>query len=171
MQLILVMESNEEAHTDWIYLHAFLLENYAKELADCRVSPVYLSGIQNYKSRPIQKKIQDLEKRHRASGKSVVLYCLDKDEPGPNGPREKSHKAIANYCAEKAYYLAWFCLDIEDVFLGEQVPDEEKSARARQFLIDQGATCLPLGNFRGPEASKRKESNLILVLDQLFKKD
>ncbi|MBQ8141536.1 MAG: hypothetical protein IJ194_00040 [Bacilli bacterium] len=131
MQLILVMECNSIAKTDYMYIKAFLDHFYPDRTV--KLSPIFLGGKAKYDK--VEKKIEEQKKKyhagHNQKEKTNVCFFLDTDF-GKDGDRLNS--IIEKFCKEKQYYLVWFHRDVEEVFLQRQVSSEEKVKCSKAFL-------------------------------------
>ena len=94
------------------------------------------------------------------------LFCLetnkkaDTDNFSVDPDRLKELNSITKYCNDHNYELITFCLDIEDVYLGNTVSNTQKVKAASKFTNKDGVTNINEKN--------RHKSNILLVLNQLF---
>ena len=130
-QLIFCVETTKQNKSDWNYINAIIKDRY-KLGTSIKLSPVYMNGKMKYRDNAVTHKVKDLKARY--PGESVVIYCIDTDNWDKNEEQRKQLELITQYCEDNGYELIWFCRDIEEVFLGEQVQDKRKREESIRFL-------------------------------------
>ena len=171
-QIIICVEADRKSKTDYIYIKATIDHFYNVNQAMTRLTPIYMEGKGNYSSRKISKSIENNEKQYRVTGNensTVVLLCFDCDDFDRKPEDLKFLEDASRYCEEKGYRFGWFCKDIEHVYLGEQVSNNQKKAKASQFaqkrLIDQ----VEIEKMRA-KSIQIQRSNLCSVLDEYLER-
>ncbi|MBR5420675.1 MAG: hypothetical protein IK115_05960 [Lachnospiraceae bacterium] len=165
-QIVLVVEANEKAQTDYIYIKSILNHVYNIRLRnDIKISPVFMGGKGNYEK--VSNKINKLVKAYNYIGESCVIYCFDTDKYDSDTGDEKALHDEMQYCADNGYEFVWFCHDIEEVFLGKSVSNSEKTEKAKSYSARHGVENLNLKAFEAKVMGKKK-SNLLLILKKYF---
>jgi hypothetical protein len=168
VQIITIYESDAKARTDEFYVSSFIKYHYRSSLRYVQLTPLFLGGIGNYKAKEVLTLIERAKNTYALlGGETYVVYFFDVDQV--NSAAEKRRKRLISYLNKRGYLQAWFSLDVEDVFLGRQVKDEEKVKEARRFLANGLVSCLPLEALRVANPRGHHESDLLLVLDPLLK--
>lgn len=168
MQLIFVVETNKKSKSDWMYIKNTIDRFYKYDPAHVKLSTVYMAGKTNYAKK--EKEIKNMISQYNiaaSNNMSHVIYCFDCDDYDIN-PEDKGFlKRTQEFCNENGYEHAWFCKDIESVYLGKKVEDGDKTKEAVRFvskkLIDKiSQNSLKAMNF------KANSSNLLIVLDKFM---
>ncbi|WP_034445783.1 hypothetical protein [Butyrivibrio sp. AE2032] len=166
-QLVLVMETNKECSSDYMYIRS-VIENYYDVLSrpDFKLTPVYMSGKGNYNSQHVRGAINRSIKAYARNGPTQVAYCFDTDRYESDQDAAEALEKEKQFCEDNNYKFIWFCHDIEEVFLGESVHDGEKKEKARQFIAKRMITTVKTSMLRVKTISKGR-SNLLIVLDNM----
>ena len=161
-QIVLVVEANEKAKTDFIYINSVLNNVYnIRSRNDIKVSPVFMGGKGKYKK--VADKINKLVKAYNYIGESCVIYCFDTDKYDTDTGDEKALHDEMQYCIDNGYEFVWFCHDIEEVFLGKSVSKSEKTDKVKSYSVRHGVENLNLDVLKAEVMGKGK-SNLLLIL-------
>lgn len=167
LQMILCMEANRKAATDYIYISDTIKRFYTLSNR-IKISPLYMNGKNNYKSKSVLKTIDKLRKDF-TSGDTEVIYCIDTDEFETNVDHARELKEISRFCEQNGYGMIWFCRDVEDVYLGKRMPRNEKVRAAAAFRRRNGIEDIsPAGLSSGKK--KAHLSNILIVLDQYLER-
>lgn len=164
LQLIFVVETNKKCKSDWIYIKDTIDRFFEYNQAQIKFSTVYMDGKGKYKSK--EKEISSLINQYAAGNKtnqSIVIFCFDCDDYDSK-PEDAEFLANAkHYCTENGYDFIWFCKDIERVYLGKKVNDNQKKKEAATFkakklinVVDESK--LAVNNYRA------NTSNIINVI-------
>ncbi len=154
-QLILVLETNPSAKTDYIYIKKCIDVFYGDR--SFKLTPIYA----RCKSKLIQQQDKIVWNKERYSGKTNVIIVSDVDEGD-----ELQNKVLTRYCKENGFKLVWMNLDIEDVFLGKRVKKSEKETWSRKFLFCFEETIKRV-NLRSKNVLvEPHSSNLLNVIDE-----
>ena len=163
LQMIFCVETNKKADTDSTYIseaikHLYVVNNQIK------INKVYMGTKTKYKSKDV---LREIEKKTKdfTIGETKVIYCIDTDEFEKNIEHEKELNEIGRFCEEKGYDLVWFCHDVEDVFLGEKIPDSQKVKEAGTFRRKRKIEEVDLGKLSS-NVIRTHTSNLLCVLDK-----
>lgn len=188
LQLLFVVETNKKCKSDWMYIKDTVDKFYLYDKAHVKLSTVYLDGKTKYKDNGKKKEVENLLKQYNNSttqNKSVVIYCFDCDNYGAK-PDKTFLEDVQEFCKNKnkeekqkvkkneennqdfwkvKYEFVWFCEDIERVYLGRKVSDNEKKKESEKFkekkLINN------VNELKLSERSYRNNSsNILTVLDK-----
>ena len=168
LQLVFCVEADKKSKSDFIYIKNAIDSFYEIDQANIRISPVFMGGKGNYNSKSVIKWITEWKKQYQAGAKknkSVVIYCLDCDEFDRKPEDRVFLQGVKEYCKTHDYHLIWFCRDIEDVFLGERIPDNQKKRRAEEFARKKSTNVLKQAFFMADQYQIGR-SNLCVVLDE-----
>ncbi len=166
VQLIFVVEADEKSRSDYIYIKSIVDEIYGTQQSnDIKLSPVFMGGKGNYKKNSILKQINNLQKAYKRNGETKVIYCFDTDKYESNVGNKNELSMEEKFCRDNSYEFAWFCHDVEEVFLGRSVDDSKKTEEARHYLSGEGVRNVKVDNLRSETMSKCK-SNLLSVVDK-----
>ena len=167
LQLIICVETNKKCNSDYIYIKSSIEKCYSIDLGTIKLSPVYLDGKGNYSSKKTLKSIDELSKQYKSTSKdntNTVMYCIDCDEYD-NRPEDMEFlDEVNDFCEKKGYRFVWFCKDIEQVYLGNRIPDNRKKNEAITFLKKKKIANVRIENLTAKRYQKGK-SNLCAVLD------
>lgn len=164
LQLIFVVEADRKCKSDWIYVKDTIDKFYQYDRTNVKFSPVYMNGKGNYKSK--DREIKKLISQYKVGGKtnkSAVIYCFDCDDYDSKPDDANFLSKAKYYCEQNGYEFAWFCKDVERVYLGEKVDNSQKKKRSAMFkanclidLVDSQKLQTP--NYRP------NSSNIMLVI-------
>lgn len=167
MQLIIVVESDAKAKTDYQYINTLIKHRYSLIDGTVAITPVYLGGKGNYSK--IKEKIKPLLKTPFDT-KNIVLFCYDVDDVSFNPSNKKLNEDIENFCKENNYLSAWFYIDIEEVFLGESVNKKLKKESAERFLRENQVTKIDVNKLCRQDIVNKGTSNILFILDKYLTK-
>ncbi len=112
------------------------------------------------KSELINQDIKIANKTKSIDREIKIIIVADYDR------EEELNNRIINYCKKKDYDLVWMNLDIEDVFLGKQIPNNHKKIEAINFQ-SRKHKILPNLTLDNDEPLKRRHTtNLLSILDK-----
>lgn len=166
LQLIFVVETNRKNKSDWMYINATLKHFYKIHDPHIKTTPIYMDGKDKYnrKEREINSKI-DAYEVDSTNKRSQVIYCFDCDNYDIRYEDQKFLENVQQYCIDKGYDFVWFCKDIEHVYLGKQIPDNQKKKEAEKFLIKELVSNIDTTKLHHSKFQPQT-SNLMLVLDK-----
>ncbi len=167
IQVILCMETNKRAATDYIYINETIKRFYSCNGNNkIKISPVYMNNKTRYNSKDVIKEIQRLSKDY--AGDTKVIYCIDTDSFEVNQDHARELKEINKYCEKNGYDMIWFCHEVEEVYLGRRVSDKQKVKEAADFrrknMISNISERLLRCNDKRTHAS-----NILTILDKYLK--
>ena len=166
LQIILVIETDEKSRSDYIYISSVLDKWYnLRMLTDVKITPIFMRGKGNYTKKRIANVIEASKKNYSKIGETVVIFCFDTDKYDSDQTAQNILSEEEKYCKDRGYEFVWFCHDIEEVFLGESIPNTEKTARARKYASSRGVNSVNHNNLRANKMAQKK-SNLMTVLDK-----
>jgi len=160
IQLIIVVETNKECDSDWMYIYSALKRFYLIG-QDIKLNQIYLGGKTNYQSNKIKKKIDSLIRAKKESYNKVI-YCMDVDN---NNKEDITRNTSINvYCEKNNYDVVWFNKNIEEVFLDMKINDKDKSKKAKDFVTKNRIYGIKVNKFNDKKIN-RYRSNLLCVFD------
>ena len=147
IQLIFCIETDEHCKSDQIYIKDTIERFFNYDNSMVKFSYVFMGGKGNYKTKAVAAKIEKNIKQFSFSDKSkkktqdksdeesrsVVIYCFDCDDYDIDPEASLFLEDVKQYCLNKHYEFVWFCKDIERVYVGKKIPDNEKKKRAERF--------------------------------------
>ena len=162
------METDQKTKSDYVYIKSTIESFYHLDQANIKISPVYMGGRGNYASPKIKKRIEKLKKDYsRGSDKnrSVVIYCFDCDNYDKNPTDAHFLEKARRYCRDLEYRYVWFCKDIEDVYLGRSIPDNQKKKESETFKKRKKINNIHIESLKETTYASGK-SNLCKILDE-----
>lgn len=171
LQLVFCVEADAQSKSDFMYIRSLVDEYYIVDQSSIKLSPVYMGGKGNYSSKKIKRRIDELKKHYDISSdnnRTVIIFCFDCDNYDKKTEDKSFLQAAEQYCDNFGYKFVWFCRDIEDVFWGKHVSDNQKKSEAVKFTSGRHVGNVNLDNLRTSKY-RRKCSNLAIVLDDLLK--
>lgn len=168
LQLIFVVESNKQCKSDWIYIKETIERFYQYDKAHVKLSPVYMDGRGKYRLK--EKEIKSLISQFRLTSQNnetKVIYCFDCDDFDSKPADMQFLKDAQNYCDEKGYEFAWFCKDIERVYLDKKVDHNQKGKVSEDFKRKKMITKVDKNKLLALEY-RQNASNIMIVLDKFL---
>ena len=96
-----------------------------------------------------------------------MILCLEANkqsyESNPNQAKELD--VISSYCHNNGCELIWFCHDIEEVYVENKVPNNQKVKIANGFRRSKGIDNI-LEDRLLSDAKRKGYSNILIVLDK-----
>lgn len=169
LQLIFVVESNKQCKSDWIYIKDTIEHFYQYDQSQTKLSPVYMDGKGKYKNK--EKEISKLVSQYAATkgNRSVVLYCFDCDDYDIKQEDSDFLKKSQQHCKEHGYEFIWFCKDIERVYLGKKVNDNDKKKESELFKARKRIHTVDAGKLLA-DVYHMNTSNILRILDKYFQR-
>lgn len=136
-QFIFVVETNESAQTDKVYISYLLKGLYGDYFSNnsqyaYKYSFVYMEGKRNFNKKHIKTQISALKNEYHS--KSSVIYVIDTDNP--TNENKTLNENILKYCELNNYKLIYFAHNIENIFYpNEKIID--KIRLKKQFASHQ----------------------------------
>ena len=143
-----------------------------------KFSFVFMGGKGKYRTKSVVTKIkQNIKKfslndngkkktqnKSDAGSCSTVIYCFDCDGYNKNAEDHRFLKEVQQYCKEMNYDYVWFCRDVEEVYLGERIPDHLKKEKAALFKSKKQIQHIDKRRLEAEDYNVGR-SNLMKVLD------
>lgn len=160
IKLVFVMETRSSNRSDWMYIKSTI--DYFYKPRTFALDKIFATT----KSELIQQDVKINSKINDLNREVKVIVVADYDRD------ENLNIIIEQYCNDKKYDLVWMNLDVEDVYLGKQVPDNHKKSEAISF---QAKKHKLLPNIKGLDNNTplktRHTTNLLLVLDKYISRN
>ena len=123
IKFVIIMETKSSSRTDWMYVKSVLDFYYVPRTYSN--SPIFSKS----KTELIRqdRKIAEIKKINPKETKIIIVADYDREE--------NVNLEIEKYCTKQNYDLVWMNLDVEDVFLGNQINPREKAKQAERFQI------------------------------------
>ena len=167
--LIFCVESNKKAITDYIYIKHTIGHFYPfYNRADTKFSVVYMDGKGNYSKPKVARQIEKYANHYRVTnpdGRNIVIYCFDCDDYDIKHEDKAFLVEAHDYCNRNGYRFVWFCKEVESVYLGKRVSDNEKVKEANAFARKKGIESIDGKKLRA-NAYRDTCSNICSVLDE-----
>ena len=178
-QLIFCVESHNSKQSDYIYIKKLIDYFYVVDYANTKLSVVGMSGKGNYNQKKTINEIHRLGGQYQytqVKGQSCtyVFFCFDCDDYDTDPADRDFIIRARQYCLVKNYRFVWFCKDIESVFLGKQVADNQKKREAEAFAQRKQIEQIDIRSLMEPGDTigdyRNKRSNLCNVLDEYLER-
>ena len=160
IKIVFVMETRSSNRSDWMYIKSTI--DYFYKPRTFALDKIFATT----KSELIQQDVKINSKINDLNREVKVIVVADYDRD------ENLNNIIEQYCNDKKYDLVWMNLDVEDVYLGRQVPDNRKKSEAINF---QAKKHKLLPNIKGLDNNTplktRHTTNLLLVLDKYISRN
>ena len=163
-QILLCVETNKQARTDYIYIVATIKRFYNND-PKIIYRPIFLDSKTKYNAKDKVREINKAQKEYY--GETKVIYFIDVDDYDISAETKTLYDNIETYCKEQGYDLVFFAKDVEDVYLGYQVSKGEKVKKAAEFTRKKLMETVKEQNLRSP-IRKPHTSNILNVLDQYW---
>lgn len=165
-QVLLCVETNKTSDTDYKYISETIKYFYQD---DRKVSykPIYLGSKARYNAPAIEKDIA--RRRKLFHGETSVIYFIDVDDYDTSIETKNLYTKIKSYCDQRDYEFVFFTLDIEDVYVGRQIPKNEKVKVAADFARKKMINKISEKNLRS-DAKRKHCSNILNVLDKFWER-
>ena len=165
-QILLCVETNKRSRTDYKYIDA-TIKRFYKDEKKIIYRPIFLESKTKYNAKDKLKEIKAWVKQF--PGETVVIYFVDVDDYDVDPESRKLYDDIVDYCAANRYEFVFFTNDVEDVYLGKQVGDDEKVKCADEFTRKKLIESVAETNLRS-DSRKKHCSNILNVLDRYWNK-
>lgn len=163
-QILLCVETNKRSRTDYKYIDA-AIKRFYKDDKKIIYRPIFLESKTKYNAKDKVKEINKHIKKY--PGDTTVIYFIDVDDYDINSETKKLFDEIISYCVLNRYEFVFFTNDVEDVFLGKRVRDDEKVKKADEFTRKKLIKSLPEENLRS-SIRKKHCSNILNVMDKYW---
>ncbi len=170
IQIIFVVETNKITKSDDRYVSKLISQLYDLSKNDVQFQYVHMGTKYRYNKPSVLKEIKEYIQQNK-NGINHVVYCFDTDRIDNDQVQVEALKKYENFCIQNGFYFVWFCYDIETVFLGHSVPDNEKEKESRDFFRKkfelEKSLKLRLSKNKDDIKSNRS-SNILTVLSELY---
>lgn len=149
LQLIFVVETNKKCKSDWIYIKDTIEHFFKYDRTQVKFTPVYMNGKGNYRNK--DKEISTVISQYKVAAEknqSRVIFCFDCDDYDSKQEDAVFIRDAKKYCDAQVYDFIWFCKDIERVYLGKKVDDNQKQKESAIFkakelvnVVDERKLC------------------------------
>lgn len=167
LQMILCMETNKQAATDYIYIKDTINRFYVCD-NKIRITPIYMNSKTRYRDKEVLKQIQKFSKEYRI-GDSKVIYCIDTDSYEKDANHAKELEELDRYCNANGHDMIWFCHEVEEVYIGKVIPDKQKVSEATNFRKKNSIHNIS-EEILSSITMKKGVSNILLVLDKYMRR-
>ena len=160
-KLILCLETNSKADTDYQYVKAtidFFYNTGTKNV----IRPVYMESKTRYREKKV---LQSIANEQKGFDDVHVIYCIDTDEYASNPDAINQLAVIRDFCDEHSYDFVFFCREVEEVYWGNRVIAHDKIAKAARFKRQEIIRSVDESKLRREQYSIQA-SNILLVLDK-----
>lgn len=164
-QVLLCLECNDKSRTDYVYVESTINRFYNKNSVIYK--PIFLGSKTKYNSKDKQKEIR--ERMRQCKGETRVIYFIDLDDYDVSYETKKLYDEIKEFCQRNGHDLVFFCKDVEDVYLGKTVDDDEKVKVATKFKKSKA-----IGNVDESKLNvncyRKHCSNILNILDKYWER-
>ena len=165
-QILLCVETNKQARTDYKYIVETIRHFYIND-RKIKYRPIFLESKTKYNSKDKVKEINNMINMFK--GQTNVIYFIDVDDYDVSTETKDLFDKIVKYCKDNGYDFVFFTKDIEDVYIGRQIEKDEKVKAAEAFTRKKMINIIS-ENALMSEIYKRHTSNILRVLDLYFKR-
>ena len=168
MQIIFVVEADKNSKSDWVYIRE-TYDRFYKEKKGIKLSPVYMAGKGNFRSKRVTDTIKKLTKDYSRMNDdgTKVIYCFDTDRYDTDKSDRLLLSQAREFCIECGYLFVWFCRDIESVYLGRKVERNQKVKEASKFRSSHTIETIDERRLSQNETFSENASNILTVLRSL----
>ena len=163
-QILLCVETNKKARTDYKYIDATIKRFYIND-RKIIYRPVFMDTKTKYNAKDKVREIIGAIKKY--PGETNVIYFIDVDDYDVSAETKRLYDDIEKYCKENEYDFVFFKKDVEDVYFGHQVPDDEKVKRAEEFTRKKLIDKVNESNLNS-DIHRNHSSNILNVLDKYW---
>lgn len=163
-QILLCVETQKKARTDYQYI-AETIRRFYKDDRKISYKPIFLDSKTKYKDNAKLKEINRYRKGF--SGDTKVIYFIDYDDSDISSQTLKLFNEIKTFCKNNEYDFVFFVKDVEDVFWGKQVHDDEKVECAAKFKRKQLVYEVEESKLTSSLLNQHC-SNILIVLDKYW---
>ena len=155
IKLVFIMETRSSNKSDWMYIKSSI--DYFYKPRTFALDKIFATT----KSELISQDTKIKSKIDDSTREVKVIIVADYDR------KEDLNDKIIKYCNDNDYDLVWMNLDVEDVYLGKQVPNNRKKSEAINFQSKKHKLLPKLTGLSNPSPLKtRHTTNLLVVLDK-----
>ena len=160
MQLVLVLETRASCESDYRYIKSAIDFFYIER--SFKLTKIFA----NNKTELIKQEKKISECKNKYNGETVVVICADYDRES-----DTFNNQLSNYCADNCFELVWMNLDVEEVFLGKQIPNRLKNKESINFLKRKDFLLSSIQTLNAPNPTTfHPASNLLIIIDKYLKR-
>ncbi len=163
-QILLCVETNKKARTDYQYIVATIKRFYQNN-RKIIYKPIFLDSKTKYNAKDKIKEISNHIKEF--PGETSVIYFIDVDDYDISYETKVLYDSIKAYCDKNEYDFVFFTKDVEDVYWGKQVNNIEKVKKVEEFKRKQLMNEIDESCLRVDE-HKIHCSNILNILDKYW---
>ncbi len=167
LQIIICVEADKRSRTDNNYINQ-TLRHYYEITNDININYINMGGKSKYNSREVSKKINELSSDYKL-GETSVVYCIDTDSFETNNTQKKELDDITAFAEKNGYDLVLFCHDVEEVYWGQHVHDDNKKDTAVRFVKNKEICNVDPKRLMSDKLSKC-HSNVLNIFDKYLKR-
>ena len=160
IKLLFVLETRSSNRSDWMYINSTI--DYFYKPRTFALDKIFATS----KTELIQQDVKIKSKINDSDREVKVILVADYDRD------EELNNRIKKHCKINNYDLVWMNLDVKDVYLGRQVPSNQKKSEAINFQSKKHKLLprlIGLGN--NTPLKSRHTTNLLIVLDKYISRN
>ncbi len=165
-QILLCVETNKQARTDYRYIDATIKRFYVND-KKIVYRPIFLETKTKYNAKDKVREINAAIERY--PGETSVIYFIDYDDCDRSSETQKLFEKIQDFCRANKYEFVFFVKDVEDVYLGQSVPTDQKVQKAEEFSRKKLIETVDESKLRS-NIHRKHTSNILTVLDLFWTK-
>lgn len=167
IQMIFIVETNEKTKSDNRYIRKLLDKIYDKTSNEIQFQFIEMGTKYLYNSKKVITKRNSLVKAN-ADGENYIIYCFDTDRIDNNPVHIRELKEREEFCKRNNYKFVWSCYDIENVFLGYSVSDQDKERESMKFFRKDFDLTQKLKDRLSSNSKTNTHSNILTVLTEIY---
>lgn len=165
-QILLCVETNKQARTDYRYIDATIKRFYVND-RKIVYRPIFLETKTKYNAKDKVREINAAIERY--PGETSVIYFIDYDDCDRSSETQKLFEKIQDFCRANKYEFVFFVKDVEDVYLRQSVPNDQKVQKAEEFSRKKLIETVDESKLRS-NIHRKHTSNILTVLDLFWTK-
>ena len=158
MILLILVETSKSNGSDVFYIKS-VLDEYYSDNENIIYKWIYMNGKTKYNR--YESQIEKYKKQNK-NVKIFICFDLDSDE----NQDKKLNDSIFEYARKNNYEAIWFKDDIEEVFLGKKINNNDKKQKAYSFIVTDSIKNIDTKRLSNENKKLSKTSNIMLVLDK-----
>ena len=159
----MLVETSKTNGSDAFYIKS-VLDEYYSDNRNVIYKWIYMNGKSKYNR--YESQIEKYKKQHKDI-KVFICFDLDTNE----NQDKKLNDSIFEYARKNNYDTIWFKHDIEDVFLGHKVNNNDKKRMAYLFIVKDAIKSINIKKLSNGNKSLSKTSNIMACFDKYLKRN